>query len=100
MTAIDVQLAEDRALRDAARRLLDADLAFIREDLSQRSAGGRIADRAIDAALDTTDDALNYARNHAAVLLGITAAVGAWLARRPICKGVKALRNKAEHTFQ
>lgn len=100
MTAIDLQLAEDRALRDAAKRLFDADVTFIREDLTQRSAGGRVVDRATDAALDTADDALNAAREHKTVLLVITAGIVAWFARGPICKGVTVLRDKAEEAFR
>lgn len=100
MTAIDLQLAEDRALRDAAKRLFDADIAFIREDLAQRGAGGRIADRAVDAALDTADDGLNLAAEHKTALIAITTALVAWFARRPICRAFSALRDKAEETFQ
>lgn len=100
MSAIDLQLAEDRALRDAAKRLFDADVAFIREDLAQRSAGGRVADRAADAALDTADDALSAAREHKTILLVVTAGIVAWFARRPICRAVTALRDKAGDMFR
>ena len=96
MSAIDLQLAEDRALRDAAKRLIDADIAFIKEDLAQRGAGGRIADRAADAALDTADDALNAAREHQAILLAASVAIVAWFARRPICRAVTGLRDMVE----
>jgi hypothetical protein len=100
VTAIDLQLAEDRALRDAAKRLFDADVAFIREDLGQRSAGGRVADRAADAALDTADDALNFAREHSTALIAVTAVIVAWFARRPICKGLSRLRDTIGDTFR
>jgi len=99
MTAIDLQLAEDRALRDAAKRLFDADVAFIREDLAQRSAGGRVADRAVDAVLDTADDGLNLANEHRTALIVITTAIAAWFARRPICRALTAIRDKAEDSF-
>ncbi|WP_121119200.1 hypothetical protein [Croceibacterium ferulae] len=100
MTAIDVQLTEDRALRDAAKRLFDADVALIREDLAQRGAGGRIADRAADAALDTADDALNAAREHKTMLFVVSAGVVAWFARGPICEALGSLRDKVEDTFR
>lgn len=100
MTAVDLQLAEDRALRDAAKRLFDADVAFIREDLAQRSAGGRIADRAADAALDTADDALNLAGEHRTALVALTAVIAAWFARRPIGRGLARLRDTIEDTFR
>ncbi|KHL25994.1 hypothetical protein PK98_05405 [Croceibacterium mercuriale] len=100
MTAIDLKLAEDRALRDAAKRLLDADIAFIREDLGQRSAGGRVADRAADAALDIADDALNFAREHRTAFVAVAAVIVAWFARRPICKGLSQLRDTVEDTFR
>ncbi len=40
------QFEEDRAMRDAAKRLIGADVGFIRRDVHRRSVGARLLDRA------------------------------------------------------
>src|SRR5690606_3416704 len=45
MSNLDRQLAEDRALRNAALAVFKADLAFIRTDIRERGLGTRLADR-------------------------------------------------------
>jgi hypothetical protein len=84
MNATDRQLAEDRALRDAALRLFKADLDLVRSDLAMRGAGQRVADRVGDAALDTMDDALDYAQDHKGQLAAGVTALLLFLFRGPI----------------
>ncbi len=64
MSAAEHQLADDKALRDAALAVFQADLRFIKEDLAARGVGGRIADRLGDSALDMVDDAVDYAESN------------------------------------
>jgi hypothetical protein len=78
------QLAEDRALRDAALALFKADLRFIRNDLDQRGIGERVADRLGDSAKEFVDDAVDYAGDHKSVVTAAIAAVVLWFARAPI----------------
>jgi len=91
MSAIDRQLAEDRALRDAALRLFKADLDLVRGDLASRGVGQRAADRVGDAALDTMDEAVDYARDHKGqVAAGITAIL-LFLFRGPLLDALASL---------
>ncbi|WP_347303824.1 hypothetical protein V5740_04170 [Croceibacterium sp. TMG7-5b_MA50] len=99
MKPIDAQMAEDLALRDAAKRLLDADIAYIREDVAQRGPGARIACRIGDAALDTFDDATAWGNEHRSLLLGVATVAVAWFARKPLMHGAEFLAEKAEDTF-
>lgn len=85
------QLAEDRALRDAALALFKADLRFIRNDLQQRGIGERVADRLGDGAKELVDDAVDYAGDHKSVLTAGAAAVVLWFARRPILRALDEL---------
>jgi hypothetical protein len=78
------QLAEDRALRDAALALFKADLRFIRDDLDHRGIGERVADRLGDGAKEFIDDAVDYAGDHKSVVTAAIAAVVLWFARAPI----------------
>ena len=51
MSELEVRLAEDRKLRDAALEVFSADLGFIKQDLHARGVGKRITDRIGDSAL-------------------------------------------------
>jgi hypothetical protein len=82
------QLAEDRALRDAALALFKADLRFIRNDLDQRGLGERMADRIGDSAKEFVDEAIDYAGNHKSVVTAAVAAVVLWFARAPILHAI------------
>ena len=46
------QLLEDRALRNAARGLLETDIAYIRESMTARSLSARLVDRVSGGARD------------------------------------------------
>jgi len=96
MSALDRQLAEDRIMRDAALRLVKADLELVRNDLSARSAGGRVADRLGDAALDTVDDAVDYATQHKGLLAGAVATLALFLFRGPLLDALSALSDENE----
>lgn len=78
------QLAEDRAVRDAALALFKADLGFIRDDLEQRGIGERVVDRLGDSAKDFLDEAVDYASDHKSIVTAAIAAVVLWFARAPI----------------
>jgi len=88
---IDQQLAEDRVLRDAALRLFKTDLALVRGDLSARGPGARAADRIGDAAMDTFEEAVDYANDHRGPVVGVVAAILLWFFRGPLLDGLTAL---------
>ena len=84
MSDLDSQLAEDKALRDAALQLFRSDIGLIRVDLEQRGVGARTKDRLGEAALGMLDDAIDWAEgNKGRVAAGATAVV-LWFARKPI----------------
>lgn len=85
------QLAEDRALRDAALGLFKADLRFIKDDLEQRGIAERVANRLGDSAKDMVDDAIDYAGNNKGVVTAAIAAVVLWFARGPILDAIGEL---------
>lgn len=84
MSRLERQLAEDKAVRDAALGLFSADLAIIRADLKERGIGGRIADRIGESTMEMVDEAADYAEaNRGKVAAGIVAIV-LWFMRGPI----------------
>lgn len=84
MNGVERQLAEDKALRDAALSVFQADLKFVKEDIAARSVGGRIADRLSDSTLDMVDDAVDYASSNKGRFAATFAAIVVWFARVPI----------------
>ena len=91
MSALEQRLAEDKALRDAALAVFQADLKFIRQDLDTRGIGGRIADRLGDATLDMVDEAADYAEGNKGQIAAALAAIVLWFARAPILHGLAGL---------
>jgi len=82
--AMDRQLKEDRALRDAALALVKADLAQLRPELTAQALGERVGDRVSDGAVDVFDGAVGMAGKNRGVLAAVTAAVIVWFARKPV----------------
>jgi hypothetical protein len=81
---LELQLREDRALRNAALALLKADIAHLRADLTSRGVGARIFDRIGEGAVDVFEEAVEVAENHRGALATLLAAVVLWFARHPI----------------
>lgn len=78
------RMIEDKRLRDAARALVDTDIANLKADLAYRGAGARVADRLAAGASDVYDEALDVARDHKGALAAIAAAMILWFARNPV----------------
>lgn len=89
MSELERRLAEDKALRDSARRLFKADLGLVRGDLAERPVGARLGDRVSDAAMDILDDAVDYAQTHRVTVAAGIAAVVLWFARGPILDAIE-----------
>ena len=82
------QLLEDRHLRDAARALVEADLANLRADLSVKSIGERAVDRITEGASVVYEEAMEVAADHKGALAAIVAALLLWFARHPILEAL------------
>lgn len=78
------QLNEDRALRDAARALVDADVAHLKQDLSGKSLGERLVSGVGDGAKAVFQTAGDAANNNRGVLAALIGAIVIWFARNPI----------------
>jgi len=76
MADLEHDLREDRALRNAAKKLVKADFAFLKGDMAAKGIGGRIADRAKDGAADIAENTADYA-NENRVKVGTGIAVAA-----------------------
>ncbi|BBC72759.1 conserved hypothetical protein [Altererythrobacter sp. B11] len=84
MSGIKQRLAEDKALRDAARELFLTDIQFVRGDARARGIGGRLADRLTEGSADMAEEAADFATAHRSAIVGAAAAAALFLARRPI----------------
>lgn len=81
---LERDLREDRLLRDAARALVDADIAALKASLAARSIPTRIADRIGEGANDVLDEAVSVADDHKGVIAALIGAIVLWFARHPI----------------
>ncbi|WP_120078510.1 hypothetical protein [Aurantiacibacter odishensis] len=92
MADLEHQLQQDRALRNAAKRLVKADFGFVKGDMAQKGLGGRIAGRAKDGAADIAESTADYASEHRLqVGTGIAVAVAAfagWIFRDRLADAV------------
>lgn len=88
MTARRERMFEDRHLRDAARALVEADLANLRADLSVKGVGERAVDRITEGASEVYDEAIEVAADHKGALTAIVAALLLWFARHPILEAL------------
>ena len=91
MNPLEVRLAEDRALRDAALEVFSTDLHFIRQDLHARSVGKRITDRIGDSAMEIVDEAVDYAEANRGKIAAAVAAIVLWFTRAPLLNGLSRI---------
>lgn len=78
------RLAEDKALRDAARGLIDQDIARVKAALAERSLPARAMDRAADGAAEVLEQVAVAASRHKGAIAATVGAVALWLARHPL----------------
>ena len=84
MSDIDVRLHADKAMRDAARRLVDADLAFVKGEVVDRSLVEQAKLDLREASFKFAEDAKDYARTHPLVVGGAILAILLLLLRNPL----------------
>jgi len=91
VSPLDVRLAADRKLRDAALEVFSTDLRFIKQDLHARSVGKRITDRIGDSAMEIVDEAVDYAEANRGYVAAAAAAIVLWFARTPLLNGLSRI---------
>jgi hypothetical protein len=92
MTALPPRFIEDRALRDAARAVLEEDVARLRDSLEEEgvtsrvtsSVGTTITGRIRAGANDVLEQAKQAASDHRGVLSVLIGAILLWLMRGPL----------------
>ncbi|AKQ42335.1 hypothetical protein CP97_10335 [Aurantiacibacter atlanticus] len=97
MTDRKTLLLQDRALRDAAKGLVKADLRNMRSDVQEQGVASRTMTRLREGAEGAGDDALNFARANPAqvgsvIVIGI-AAFGGFIFRDRLAEGIVSLFN-------
>jgi len=78
------QLREDRALRDAARGVLLADIDHAKSSLSGPALAGRVARPIGDGVKDVFEVAKTHADDNRGLFAGLIALLALWFARAPL----------------
>ena len=86
MSRLPDDFHQDRALRDAARDVLVADIEHARASLSGQAIAGRVAGRVGDGAKDVFEVAKSHADDKRGILAIIIAFIALWFARDPIAE--------------
>ncbi len=84
MSRLPDEFHQDRALRDAARGVLIADIEHARATLNGKGLADRFAGRVGDGAKDVFEIAKHHAGDKRGILAGLVALVAVWFAREPI----------------
>lgn len=84
MSDLKAQMREDRAIRDAARALVEADVAQLKITFSGKSLAKRVTDRVSEGAQDIFEEAVEAADSNRGALATLIAAVVLWFAHNPI----------------
>jgi hypothetical protein len=81
---LEREMREDRLLRDAARAIVQADVAQLKASLAERSIPERIGDKIGEGATDVLDEAVAVADENKGVVATLIAAIILWFARHPL----------------
>ena len=77
---------QDKALRDAARDVLVADIEHAKATMSGKALAGRVAGRVGDGAKDVLEVAKVHASDRQGILAGLIAIIALWFARGTIAE--------------
>jgi hypothetical protein len=88
-----IALERAKAARNTAHDVFHTQLAQVQEDLSVRSIGGRVADRAAGTVAQAADVALE----HKGVIAGTVAALALWFLRRPIISRIARIWDEQDN---
>jgi len=97
VSALERQLAEDRAVRDSARAVFDARMAEVRRELGERSIPQRAADEAKSRAMSAAEEGMAVAEESKWVLVATGLAILAWLLRGPL---IASARKAGDRLFK
>ena len=102
MSKLPARFVEDKALRDAARAVLNADLAHAKASLSGKGLANRLTTRVAEGAKDVAEVAKVHADDNRGVLAVLIGALILWLARTPILEvfGIEQSDSDAEETLE
>ena len=84
MSDLDQKYLEDRALRDAAKANLLADIEYVKEAFSGKGLTSRFVDRIGDGARDVFEQASETAEDNRGIIAALVGAILLWLSRGPI----------------
>ncbi len=83
------RLLANRHLRDAARAVVEGDIANLRADLSAKSISERALDRIAEGASEVYEEAVEVASDNKGALAAIVSALVLWFARNPILETLR-----------
>ena len=84
MSKLDQRFHEDKALRDAARKVLMADIEHAKTSLSGKHLAGRVVGRVGEGAQDVFEVAKTQADDKRGILAALVGAILLWISREPI----------------
>ena len=90
MTNLKKQMLEDKAIRDAAKALIDADVDNLRTNFSNKGMAARAIERLSEGAADVYEEASSTAKDNKGALAAIVAALALWFARNPLSELIAA----------
>ena len=83
MTSLKEKLIEDRAMRDASKRLVSADWTMFRDDLKAEGIASRVGHRLVYGARALAEEAEEYAADNKGTVglgvAGLLATIGLWI---------------------
>lgn len=100
MSRLPDDFYQDRALRDAARDVLVADIEHARASLSGKAIAGRVAGRVGDGAKDVLEVAKGHADDKRGILAIIIAFIALWFAREPIAEIFSEVFSELDETLE
>ena len=84
MSNLEQRFVEDRAMRDAAKTVLVAELEHMKASFSTKGLTDRITDRIGDGAKDVFEVAKEQADDNRGVIAALIGAILLWLGREPL----------------
>ena len=91
LTNAESQLAEYRAMREEAWRIVKADITRLHDGLEERGIGERIKDKIGEEAHEAWDYTVDVAAEHKGIVAATLAALVAWFLRGPIGEAISSL---------
>lgn len=88
MSRLEERFAADRALRDAAKAVLMADIEHARTSFSARGVADRVGTRIGDGAMDVLETAKETANDNRGIIAALIGAILLWLGRQPLLEAL------------